>query len=412
MLQNPLRRIIRAIAVTAGMAAYSLLGLAGYLEHTMAETFYVNPGEELVFANQKMVVSQPQQGYERIAAANESHAAGWTVDLKLFGVIPIKSAHVSRVETQLVTPGGTPFGIKLFTKGVLVIDVSSIETASGSICPAEAANIKKGDIIESVAGKAITSNEEIGEIIAQSGGNPVNIRYIRGGQTLQTKLTPVASKSDGIYRGGIWVRDSSAGIGTITYYDQASGNFAGLGHGICDTDTGEIMPLSNGDVCPVKINSVKRGEIGSPGELRGSFTSNTPIGSLTLNNEAGIYGSLEEAPNQLDPVPIKLKQEVCTGPATILCTLSSGKLEEYDILIEKVDLNPRTMTKNMMIRVTDEELLAQTGGIVQGMSGSPILQDGKLVGAVTHVFVNSPTKGYGIFIENMLNYSNKLGKAS
>ena len=326
------------------------------------------------------------------------------MELKLFGMIPIKSAHVSVVDRPVVTPGGTPFGIKLFTEGVMVVDIGNVDTAEGTACPAKTAGIQKGDILLTVDGEPISSNEQIAGIIEHSGGEALPVSLRRNDSNIKTMLVPLKSSADGKYKSGIWVRDSSAGIGTVTYYDPDTGNFAGLGHGICDVDTGEIMPLQSGEVCNVVINSLVKGRAGTPGELRGAFASNVPCGFLHLNNEAGIFGTLLEKPNQLDSIPIKLKQEVTAGPATILCTLDDGGIQEYSIQIDKVDLNPKQVTKNMLITVTDEKLLEKTGGIIQGMSGSPILQDGRLVGAVTHVFVNNPTKGYGIFAENMLNY--------
>lgn len=404
-MQPAIRNFFRRLAVSVGAVALSLMGMVAYYQSEIPDSFYVEEGNELVLSTHRAVQESGVLTYDRVSTANTAKSAGETVEMRLWGVIPIKSTHLNQVDCPVVVPGGTPFGIKLFTEGVMVIDVSDIETDQGLRCPAREANICKGDVILSIDGKAVASNEQIAEIITSSNGKPLVVQLEREGKEVRTLLTPVRACADGSYKSGIWVRDSSAGIGTVTYYIPQDGSFAGLGHGICDVDTGQLMPLHAGEVCQVNINSIQKGQIGTPGELRGSFASNRSCGSIYANNEAGVFGYLDEAPNHLQAVPIKFKQDVSVGDATILCTLDNGTIGEYRIHIDKVDLNPNTLTKNMMISVTDPRLLEKTGGIVQGMSGSPILQDGKLVGAVTHVFVNNPTKGYGIFAENMLEYN-------
>ena len=217
------------------------------------------------------------------------------------------------------------------------------------------------------------------------------------------QVVPVKAASDEVYRCGIWVRDSSAGIGTVTFYDPSTGVFGGLGHAVCDVDTGGVMPLAEGQVVPVSIHGVQKGEAGTPGELQGSFLTTLSCGELRKNTETGVYGVLNRNPAAgREAIPICLRQEVKEGPVQILTTISGTEPALYDAVIEKVSLGDHTPTKNLILRITDPELLSKTGGIVQGMSGSPILQDGKLAGAVTHVFVNDPTRGYGIFAENML----------
>ncbi len=403
-----MRKFFRRLAAAAGAAAFLVMGSVGYFQAKIPDSFYVTEGDELTIPNMGVIQGSSMLDYGRTSLANQSKGASQMLDLKLLGVIPVKSTHVTVIQEQQVVPGGTPFGIKLFTKGVMVIDINNIDTNTGSLCPARSAGIAKGDMILSVGGYEVNSNEEIAQIIAGSDGHPLTVELSRDGRNVKCSLTPALSSSDGKYKCGIWVRDSSAGIGTITYYDEKTGGFAGLGHGICDIDTGKIMPLNSGEVCEVKINSIMKGQAGTPGELRGAFASNRPSGELVLNNEAGIFGTINHRPNQLSRVPLALKQDVQTGKATILCTLDDTGIHEYEITIDRIDLNPKTMTKNMMITVTDPALLQKTGGIVQGMSGSPILQNGCLVGAVTHVFVNNPAKGYGIFAENMISYSKDL----
>lgn len=399
-----LYKSFRRLATAAAAGAVALFSAVFYYTTALPDSYFVSEGKELAFSNMSLVQGTGTTNYSRVSLANTPAGAGKSVELKLFGLVPLKTAHVSVVDRPVVTPGGTPFGIKLFTEGVMVVDVGNVDTSDGSLCPAQKAGIEKGDIIISINGKNVFSNEQIQSVIEESGGSALTVHFRRDDKDIKTLLEPVLSSTDGKYKSGVWVRDSSAGIGTITYYDAVTGEFAGLGHGICDVDTGEIMPLQSGEVCDVRINSIVKGRSGSPGELRGSFSSSIPCGFLRLNNEAGIFGELLTAPNTLESVPIRLKQEVKIGNATILCTLDDGGIKEYQIHIDKVDLNPTLLTKNMMITVTDPELLEKTGGIVQGMSGSPILQEGQLVGAVTHVFVNNPTKGYGIFAENMLRY--------
>lgn len=373
-----------------------------YFSGKIPDKFYVVEGNEFQLTNLDFIVKDDILDYSKTSMANTSLGTTSSVDLKLFGVIPVTQTKVSVISEQEVTPGGNAFGIKLFTKGVLVIDVNEIQTSTGLVCPAKTAGIQTGDIILSINNIEVYSNEQIASLIKNCNGEGLNIEYQRNNITTNTYLLPVLSNIDNTFKSGIWVRDSSAGIGTITYYNKATGVFGGLGHGICDSDTGDIMPLSSGEVCDVKINGYKKGVIGSAGELQGSFTSTSSSGDILINDECGVFGVLDENPNDFDAVPIRLKQDIQLGEAYILSTLSNGDPKAYSINIDKIDLNASSSTKNITITITDEELLASTGGIVQGMSGSPILQEGELVGAVTHVFVNNPAKGYGIFIENML----------
>lgn len=404
-------RFYRFCASLITIFALAAIIVITYFSYKIPSSFYVTEGNEFELKSLNYITGGQALKYDRTSLASRHVGASQTIELKLFGAIPIKPAHISVISKQEITPGGTPFGIKLFTKGVIVVDINSIETKDSIVCPAKDAGIKKGDVILTADDREVKTNEDLAAIINAKRGEPVSIVLSRDGSQFNCMLTPAISKLDGGYKGGLWVRDSSAGIGTVTYYNKATGVFGGLGHGICDTDTLEIMPLASGEVCSVQINSVVKGAVGSPGELRGMFTSTRANGRLMLNNDAGIYGYLYENPNDFDSVDVMLKQDISLGDATIICTLEGNTPKEYSIQIDKIDLNPKTLTKNMTISITDPELIAKTGGIVQGMSGSPILQNGKLVGAVTHVFVNNPQKGYGIFAENMLQYSNTLPAA-
>lgn len=323
--------------------------------------------------------------------------------LSLPGGAVIKPVSVQVVERDMVIPAGTPFGIKMFTEGVMVVGLSDIDMQGRAVNPAKSAGIRTGDIILSLDGKNVSYNEDVGRIIDQSGGRTIKVSLSRSGVTREVSLTPAKSPTDDSYRAGMWVRDSSAGIGTMTFYDPQSKVFAGLGHAICDVDTGELMPLSSGEAVDVTITGVSRGTSGSPGELRGTFGSSRTIGELFKNEITGVYGKSGVSPVQAAPVPVATRSEIKPGAAVIYSTVEGKKPQAYSINIDRIAATDANPTKNMVIRITDEKLISATGGIVQGMSGSPIIQNGKLVGAVTHVFVNDPTRGYAIFAENMIN---------
>lgn len=299
-----------------------------------------------------------------------------------------------------VIPGGMAFGVKYYAEGAIVIGVCDVETTAGLVSPAESAGLAKGDVITHAGGSKIKSLEDLLKLVEGCGGQKIEIGYTRNGKTNQVIVTPAKDRSTGKYRMGVWVRDSTAGIGTVTYIDKETLQFGGLGHGINDSSTGMLMPFGRGTVVEVTIQDIKKGMKNAPGELKGAFQPNE-LGQLSRNTEAGVFGKLNTLPSDCSPaVPVAEAQEVKTGKAVVRCC-ASGKVAEYEIEIEEI-FTPTGKTKNFLIHVTDPKLLALTGGIVQGMSGSPILQNGKLVGAVTHVLVNDPTRGYGIFIENML----------
>lgn len=309
---------------------------------------------------------------------------------------------------KMVVPGGFAFGIKMHTRGVIVVGMSDIQKGAKNLNPAKDAGLKVGDVIISIDDMPVTRKSDIADYIESYEEGEVKITAIREGIEMDFYLSPVKSEYDDGFKAGIWIRDSSAGIGTMTYYDPETLGFGGLGHAICDVDTGRMMPFFSGEIVDVNISGINMGLSGKPGELKGSFASEEPLGSLLANSEAGIFGFLSEPVIEADPIPIAFRQEIHPGPAQIYSTVSGNKPQAFDIEIEKVNYSDTTMTKNMIIKIKDSQLMAQSGGIVQGMSGSPIIQDEKLVGAVTHVFVNDPTRGYGIFIENMDNVLNNI----
>ena len=303
-------------------------------------------------------------------------------------------------DCEEVYVGGMPFGIKLYTDGLLVVGFSDVECDSGSKTPAIDAGIKIGDIITEVNGLTITTAQDFTSSIESAEGE-VKIVYYRDNEKHETTITPSLSGKDGKYKTGMWLRDSTAGIGTVTFTVPETLEFAGLGHGICDTETGELLPLMRGIATEAKISGVKKGIPGTPGELKGYFTSGNN-GVIVKNTSCGVFGVLKNLKqNNLMPDMVRIgnRNEVHTGKAHIFCTVEGDTPQQYEISITRVTDSPEV--SNFEIEITDASLLEKTGGIVQGMSGSPIIQDGKLVGAVTHVMINDPTKGYGIFIGAM-----------
>ena len=301
-------------------------------------------------------------------------------------------------ETTHVIPLGTAFGIKLFTDGVIVASLTDIPVTDGNSCPAKDAGIEPGDYIVSVNGIPAASNTDIAKVIGSSQGQPLSFSVKRNNEIFETTVIPLFS--GGSFRTGMWIRDSAAGIGTLTFYNPDTGVFAGLGHGICDMDTSDLMALDHGEPAEISLCGIMPGEENSPGQLKGYFTTDEALGSLLANNDTGVYGTLSEAP-QGEQMEVMPKEDVREGDVQILVTLDDSGPAYYDARIEKINPHDRR-TQNLIVSVTDERLLAATGGIIQGMSGCPIIQDGKLAGAVTHVFVDDPTTGYGIFAETMV----------
>lgn len=399
------RKIIKGTAVILSAAMIGLFGTAEYYSVRLPSSLTMQYGDEIRIAQYPEIscFSNP----ENTLPVSNSTDSTLQVTLTLFGTIPIKNIEVHEEDAPVLVAGGNPFGIKLLMDGVMVTEMGEVETDSGEkICPAQNAGIQVGDIIKSADGKNITSNDEIQEIIANSNGKKIKIIINREGKDFPVFLKPEYSQSSGNWRGGMWVRDSIAGIGTMTFFNRTTGEFAGLGHPVCDSDTGELVPIYSGEAVPVEITDAKKGSKGIPGELHGQFMYGGNFGILNRNNSCGVYGLLSEAAVKTlcetsGEYKMGYRQDVKTGYAEILTTVSGDTPEKYSIEIEKIDYNSTESTKNMVIRITDERLLEKTGGIVQGMSGSPVIQDGKIIGAVTHVFVSDPTKGYAIFAENM-----------
>ena len=318
--------------------------------------------------------------------------------------IAVKGEEI-RISDIDVIPVGEVVGIKLYTSGVLVVGTAKIDGADGnSYKPYENTDIKEGDSIIKVAGEYVNSTEELINIVNRNGENPISINYIRNNNENVAEITPVKDQQ-GYYKLGLWVRDSAAGVGTMTFYNEQTQTFAALGHPITDIDTGDIIQTSSGEIDDVNIISIIKGKEEEPGKLQGVIQQDSIIGSIYKNTAYGIYGIVKNQANvNMDynrRMNVAMRQEINLGEATILSDIS-GELKEYKIEIQKTYLNNNYDNKSMVIKVTDEELLNRTGGIIQGMSGSPVIQNGKFCGAITHVFVKNPTIGYAVFADRMI----------
>ncbi len=294
---------------------------------------------------------------------------------------------------QSLVPGGKALGIRMTTDGVMVAGVSQVETENGAVSPASDAGIQKGDIITRLGGTEIDTAEDFKTAAGELDGEKISVTVDRQGKIKQFNLEP-ALANDGCWKLGLWLRDGVSGVGTLTFYDPQTGVYGALGHSISDSDTGAVLPLGDGSIYDAEIVGIVPGEVGTPGALNGDTDEAAFLGDIRINCGCGIFGTADFEGDALETGEIK------TGKATIYCTLSGDEISEYEIEIKKVYETSDFTT--VMLTVTDPELLEQTGGIVQGMSGSPIIQEGKLVGAVTHVFINDPASGYGISIQDML----------
>jgi stage IV sporulation protein B len=323
--------------------------------------------------------------------------------------LPLKDVVIKVIPEVRLVPGGQSVGVKMDVKGVLVVGLEEIETAGGkTVNPCLDAGLEIGDSILAINGIKVDSATEVKSVINQIQGD-IRLKVNRKSDILYFTVTPVKAYDDNQLKIGVWVRDKTAGLGTLTYFNPETKVFGALGHAITDPDTGDVLAVRQGELLSARVESVKHGEIGMPGEIRGIFyEAEQPLGKLETNTIFGVFGiAYQGIENIYYPIPLSISyaNEVKTGPAYILTTLNENKMGRYKVYIEKVNHQSKPGTKGMVIRVTDETLLNKTGGIVQGMSGSPVIQDGKLIGAVTHVFVNDPKKGYGIFVEWMLKES-------
>lgn len=326
-------------------------------------------------------------------------------NLKLFGIIPVKEVTVTEKAEQKVMVSGEVFGIKLYTDGVIVVGIQEVQTDSGKKSPSGSAGIEVGDIIVAIDGENVYTSDQVQSILGANNGGSFEVKIKRGERYRDYTVTPVYCEREGCYKAGMWVRDSTAGIGTITFYNKQSGIFAALGHQINDIDTKEIMPMLDGEAVKATVSKIEKSTRGTTGSLECDFTNQT-LGKLLSNTDCGIYGAYAEISECAKEYPVAAIQEVKKGKATLISTVEKGQPKKYEIEITHIGFNENNREKNMIVKVTDKNLIDKTGGIVQGMSGSPIIQNGKLVGALTHVIVGNPQKGYAVFAQTMAEESN------
>ena len=323
------------------------------------------------------------------------------LSLNLFNIFSVKDVTVNVIPETTVIPLGKAIGMKLYTEGVLVVGMSEIEGQK----PYEGSGIEAGDTIIEINNVAINSTDELIECVNASNGKSLEIKYICDEGEKITSIEP-AMDSDNEYKLGLWVRDAAAGVGTLTFYEPSTGNFAALGHGINDVDTYNLIQIANGELVTTNIIDIVKGEDGLPGEIRGTIENSATIGNIYKNTALGIYGNITDVSrlnlNKSTEIPVANRSEITTGKAEIMCELENGKIQKYEIEIQKIFIDNNENNKSMLIKVTDEELIEKTGGIIQGMSGAPIIQNGKFIGAVTHVLVNDSKTGYAIFADLMI----------
>lgn len=404
MYKQKICRWIKAACVYLLVAAVAALG---WLWHSLPSEVHLELGQKLELPRYVWVEPMHNSGSRNVVSTQA--VGSYQATLSLGGWFPIKTVRALVEERPTVTVCGTPFGVKMFSEGALVVGFSDLNTASGPVNPAKQAGLRLGDRVIRMGQTQTETNDEVKAALEASEGKAVEVIYVRDGEQRQTELVPVWDAAAAQWRAGMWVRDSSAGVGTMTFIDEKAGLFAGLGHPISDSDTGKSVALRSGEIVPCSIVGCTSGTVGSPGELKGRFLSTHALGSISINSENGVYGKLRAA-IQGEKMEMAFAQEVAVGDAEIWTTTDGETPCAYRVRIEKInDTDPR---RNMVLRVTDKRLLAKTGGIVQGMSGSPVIQNGRLVGAVTHVLVNDPSRGYAIFAQTMRTQMLLAGKTN
>ncbi len=349
----------------------------------------------------KSVYSVENNSLYQVDYQNSSKVSPIENDIKLLGIIPVKTTSIIQSKPKKVSVSGESFGIKLYTDGVIIVGIRDVETDKGKCNPAKEAGLEKGDIIIEINGKKVYSADSVTDILNDNNGKDYKITVKRNGNYKEFLLKPAYSSSQGCYKVGLWVRDSTAGVGTITYYDKSNNTVSALGHPITDVDTNEIMPILDGEAVRATVTKIYKSKAGEAGSLCCEFT-NDIIGTLKKNCQSGIYGKYTCTLKNTYEYEVASPNEIVRGPVQILCTIDSGKAKFYNAQISRISYRENKKGKNMVVKITDDRLLEKTGGIVQGMSGSPIIQNGKLVGALTHVIVDSPEKGYAIFAQDMV----------
>ena len=358
-------------------------------------------------AQKNETIETSANNQKRLEKSNKNSEIGKkSIEVSLFENIPLKKVEVYVLPKIKVIPVGDVAGVKLYTNGVLVVGMSEIEGKDNKrYKPYENTGIKEGDRIIKINNKQINTTNDLIETINYSKGNNIEIKYIHETETKECSMTPVKIK-DNEYKIGLWVRDSAAGLGTVSFYEPENKMFGALGHGITDIDTNELINIASGEFVTTRILKITKGEIGIPGKIQGTIENQKNIGKIFKNTKFGVYGEVDNISslnlNKYTEMEVALREEIKEGPATILCSLDNKKPEEYKIEIEKIYKENNYNNKSMKIKVTDQRLLEKTGGIIQGMSGSPIIQNGKFAGAVTCVLIKNPQEGYGVFGDIMI----------
>lgn len=380
-----------------------VMGYMGYscLDRKIPDEIYVS---EKGGQNVEELLKRPFLTFDE--AVPVSGNGSYLLPCRLLGIIPFKQIKVTPEVQRSIFVSGSTVGMYMETNGVLIIDTGEILSESGETKEPAKNIVKPGDYIVALNDEKISRKKDLIDDLKKLEGEEVILDVVRNGKTVPVSITPAKDKQ-GEYKLGIWVRDNTQGIGTLTFVDE-KGNYGALGHGISDVDTGELLEIQDGALYQAQILGIQKGAKGSPGELSGliRYEPGKIIGSIETNSKNGIYGHFtgdRKSPISLKKMPVGYKQEVTEGEASILCCVED-EVKEYQAEITKIDMNHSDTNKSFVIRVADPKLLSVTGGIVQGMSGSPVLQNGKIIGAVTHVFVQDSTSGYGIFIENMLEH--------
>ena len=351
-------------------------------------------------------VSEAMACFPEIGPFNSLKYKDKKLNINFLGLIPIKEIAVNKVDNIELVPGGTSIGVKLSSDGILVVGFSDVVVDNNKIeSPAKEAGIEIGDLILKVNGSDIGTSKELIDVINSLDNNNIDLEIRRENEIIHKEISLI-KEDDKKFKIGLWVRDSTAGVGTLTFYHEESGKFAALGHPVTDVDTNKCFTIKNGQLIQASVISVRKGEKGAPGELKGIFVeANKPIGTISKNTQCGIFGTYKgEVKNNLraEKMQVGFRDEIKIGKASIITTIDERGPKEYEIEIMKLFQQDQPGSKSMLIKVTDKELLEKTGGIVQGMSGSPIIQNGKIIGAVTHVLINKPDVGYGIYIDWML----------
>lgn len=386
------KKIARITAISLWSVLLVSLLWMGLYSFFLPETITVAKDEEMP--------SYPCVSF--ISEADENAASGISfVDARLFGLVSLKKIEVKNYEGLALIPSGRTFGVRLYGDGVCVVGTAEVACDGKNISPAILAGLAPKDLILSVNDSPVKTVTDLKTAVENSGGKPLTVRYRRGTVENTTALTPVLDTADGKYKTGMWVKDSATGIGTVSFVNPETGEFGALGHGVCDGESGTLLPLERGVVTDAVVTDIVAGSKGKPGEVKG-YLKTGKTGVLLKNTDCGVFGVFA-APQQEKAIPIATRSSVKTGKATLRTMLDGDTPIDYEI--EITEIHGKSPNKSFTVKVTDPRLLQKTGGIVQGMSGSPIIQDGKLIGAVTHVMINDPTHGYGIFIENMLNAS-------